>query len=222
MPKYTRICRPMRRCMDWRKCEYCAKTRQADLAWRGELLEKQFDTLFLSVLTPTDKTESAIQRIRANLLRKAFAPAGIWSVETGEKLGGLHLNIIAPQPVTRVFQDCQTWSQAITTGGRAAAAYINKRAGFPDRAEYSGNLTGSWSQIPDFFTVRHMPPVVVAASVEAALSNKHPEEYLRAALASREHAAPDKARTREDYRAIAIANLPNLYAALRNRQPGED
>lgn len=219
MPKYTRICRPMRRCMDWRNCEYCARSRQATMAWRAELLEKQFDTLFLSVLTPVDKTESAIHRIRSSLLRTAFAPAGIWSVETGEKVGGLHLNVIAPQPITRNFQDCATWSQAITTGARAAAAYINKQAGFPDRAEYSGHISGSWSRIPDFFTVRQMPPAVMAASAEAALSNKHPDEYLRAALASRENPPQKADLTREDYHRIARANLPNLYAALKNSPP---
>ena len=217
-----RICRPMRRCMDWRNCEICARARQATIAWRGELLQNQFDTLFLSVLKPVEKTQSAIQRVRAALLRSAFAPAGLWSVEEGEKAGGLHLNIIAPSPVDKLFRDCETWSQALTTSGRAAAAYINKRSGFPDPATYSGNLTGSWSRIPDLFTSRHMPPTIAAASAEAALSNKHPDEYLRAALASRERMEPEKELTRSQYAEIARRNLPNLYATLRNRQPGED
>ena len=208
--------------MDWRNCEICARARQATLAWRGELLEQQFDTLFLSVLKPVDKTAQAIQRVRAGLMRKAFAPAGIWSVEEGEKAGGLHLNVIAPQPVEHLFRDCETWSQVITTSGRAAAAYINKRSGFPDQVTYPGNLTGSWSKIPDFFTTRHMPATVMAASAEAALSNKHPEEYLRAAMASRERQQAGDQLTREQYADIARRNLPNLYTALRNRQPGED
>lgn len=208
--------------MDWRNCEYCARARQSTLAWRGEQLQNQFDTLFLSVLKPVDGTAAAIQRIRAAILRKAFAPAGIWSVEEGEKLGRLHLNILAPAPVPDILGDCETWSQAITTSGRAAAAYINKKSGFPDQATYSGNLTGSWTKIPDFFTVRHMPPTVMAASAEAALSNKHPEEYLRAAMASRERTAAESPKTRAEYHEIARRNLPNLYAILRNRQPGED
>ena len=61
----------MRRCMDWRNCEICARARQATLAWRGELLEQQFDTLFLSVLKPVDTTAQAIQRVRAGLMRCA-------------------------------------------------------------------------------------------------------------------------------------------------------
>lgn len=208
--------------MDWKNCELCARSRQATLAWRGEMLEKQFDTLFLSVLTPIDKTASAIQRIRAGLLRSNFAPAGVWSVESGEKCGGLHLNIIAPAPVTRLFRDCATWSQALTTSGRAAVAYINKREGFPERAEYAGNFTGSWSTIPAFFTSNRMPPVVMAASAEAALSNKHPEEYLRAAMASRERATAQKDLSREQYHQIARANLPNLYAALERSRQSSD
>lgn len=216
MPKYIRICRPMRRCMDWRNCEYCARSRQATLAFRGELLQNQFDTLFLSVLKPVEPTAQAIQRIRAAIMRKAFAPAGLWSVEVGEKMGGLHLNVLAPAPVPDALRDCHTWAEVITTSGRAAAAYINKRAGFPDQATYSGNLTGSWSKIPDLFTARHMPPTVIAASAEAALSNKHPDEYLRAALASREREQPQAERTRAEYAAIARANLPNLYAAIKS------
>lgn len=208
--------------MDWRNCEYCARARQSTLAWRGEQLQNQFDTLFLSVLKPVDGTAAAIQRIRAAILRKAFAPAGIWSVEEGEKLGRLHLNILAPAPAPDTLRDCETWSQAITTSGRAAAAYINKREGFPSQQTYSGNLTGSWSRIPGFFTVRQMPPTVMAASAEAALSNRHPEEYLRAAMASRERAAAEYPKTRAEYHEIARRNLPNLYAILRNRQPGED
>lgn len=208
--------------MDWRNCEYCARARQSTLAWRGEELQNQFDTLFLSVLKPVDSTAAAIQRIRAAILRKAFAPAGIWSVEQGEKLGRLHLNILAPAPAPDTLRDCETWSQAINTSGRAAAAYINKREGFPSQQTYSGNLTGSWSKIPDFFTVRHMPPTVMAASAEAALSNKHPDEYLRAALASREREQATKDLTREKYAAIARRNLPNLYAVMAGREPGED
>lgn len=222
MARIARICRPFRRCGNWRTCEICARVRQAHLAERGEALQNQFDTLFLSVLKPLDSTASAVQRIRAAILRRSFAPAGIWSVEQGKKLGRLHLNILAPAPVPDILRDCETWSQSITTSGRAAAAYINKKSGFPDQATYSGNLTGSWTKIPDFFTLRHMPPTVMAASAEAALSNKHPDEYLRAALASREREQQTAALTRADYAEIARRNLPNLYATLRNRQPGED
>lgn len=222
MARIARICRPFRRCGDWRQCEICARTRQATLAWRGEQLENQFDTLFLSIIKPIDGTAAAIQRVRAAILRKAFAPAGIWSVEEGEKLGRLHLNIIAPAPVADTLRDCSTWSQAITTSGRAAAAYIYKKSGFPDSATYSGNLAGSWTRIPDFFAQRGMPPTVQAASAEAALSNRHPEEYLRDAMASRERAQQAETLTREQYAAIARRNLPNLYATIAGRQPGED
>lgn len=174
------------------------------------------------MLKPHDKTAAAIHKIRAALLRQAFAPAGIWSVETGEKLGGLHLNIIAPAPAPAEMRHVETWSQAISTSARAAAAYINKPEGFPDRAEYSGNLTGSWGHIADILTARHMPATVQAASIEAALSKNGPDAYLRAALASAEQNTKNAELTREEYHAIARANLPNLYAALRTRQPGED
>lgn len=185
------------------------------MADRAEALEGQFDTLFMSVLKPHDKTEAAIHKIRAALLRRAFAPAGIWSVETGEKMGGLHLNIIAPTPINRAMRDCETWSEALTTTARAAAAYINKPEGFPNKAEYSGHLAGSWSKIADLFTSRHMPATIQAASAEAALSRHRPDHYLRAALASREREQPKRDQTRAEYQAIARANLPNLYAAIK-------
>lgn len=220
--RLTRICRPLRRCGQWRQCQYCAAARQKLIADRAEGLEQQFDTLFLSVIKPHDKTAAAIHKIRAALLRKAFAPAGLWSVETGEKCGGLHLNLIAPAPAPAIMRHAETWSQAISTSARAAAAYINKPDGFPDRAEYSGNLTGSWGHIADIATAAHMPATVQAASIEATLSKHSPEHYLRAAMASREAEQAITTMTREEYREIARRNLPNLYATLRNRQPGED
>lgn len=192
------------------------------MADRAEGLASQFDTLFLSVLVPVDKTEASIQRIRAALLRRAFAPAGIWSVETGGKMGGLHLNIIAPAPIDRELRDCRSWSAALTTTARAAAAYINKREGFPSRTEYSGHLAGSWTKIADLCTDSHMCPTVQAAAVEAALSQHGADHYLRAALASSEREQPKRDLSRGEYHDIARANLPNLYAVLHNRQPGED
>jgi hypothetical protein len=222
MKNIPRFCRPLRHCGDWRRCEHCARTRQATIANRAELLSNQFDTLFLSILVPVEKSARAIQRIRAALMRKAFAPAGLWTVETGEKLGGLHLNIIAPAPAPELLRDCSTWSQAIDTSARAAAAYISKQSGHPEPAEYSGHLYGTWSRVADIAIDPHMPPTVQAASAEAALSNKHPDAYLRAALASREQQRAEETLTREQYHAIARRNLPNLYAVIRGREPGED
>lgn len=211
----SRPCAPGRRCMDWRKCKYCAAVRQYQASEKAEKLDQSFDQLYLSVIIPETKTAAALQRIRAAILRRAFAPAGIWSVETGEKLGGLHLNIIAPAPVRDGLADCRTWAEALTTGARAAAAYINKPSGYPERAEYSGHLNGSWSRVPDFFTGRGIAPVVAAASAEAALSKATPTEYLRQALAAQAMHASTAPKTREEAHEIARRHLPNLYAAVR-------
>jgi len=204
--------------MNWRTCKYCAAVRQFHAAEKGQALDDSFDTLYLSVIKPHDKTAAALQRIRAAILRRAFAPTGIWSIETGEKLGGLHLNIIAPAPVAPLLRDCDTWAQAITTSGRAAAAYINKPSGYPDKAEYSGHLSGSWSRIPDFFVRRDMPATIQAASIESALSKREPAEYLRQALAAQAARTTSRPTTRAEAHEIARRNLPNLYAALQINQ----
>jgi len=200
--------------MLWRTCKYCAAVRQFKIADKAEILDNTFDQLYLSVIKPHDKTAAALQRIRAAILRRGFTSAGLWSIETGAKLGGLHLNIIAPAPVAPLLRGCETWAEVITTSGRAAAAYINKPSGFPERAEYGGNLTGSWSTIPGFFTGRQLPATVQAASIEAALSKHQPEDYLRQALAAQAFNQAHRPATREEFREVARRNLPNLYAAL--------
>lgn len=217
MQNIPRSCAPGRRCMDWRRCPYCAGVRQAQAADKAERLERQFPRLFLSVIKPIDNTGAAITRIRAAILRKAFAPAGIWSVESGEKAGGLHLNIIAPAPAPQLLRDSTTWAAALTTTARAAAAYINKPGSFPDREEYAGHLGGSWSRIPDLFADPHMPATVQAASFEYALAGKTPEHYARQAEKARQQATGAPTPTREEYQAIARRNLPALYAALASQ-----
>lgn len=201
--------------MDFLRCKYCAAVRQYQIANKAEALEREFPRLFLSVIKPMDKTGAAITKLRAALLRRQFAPAGLWSVESGEKLGGLHLNIIAPAAVIKSIQGADCWSEVLRTTARAAAAYINKPGSFPDRAEYSGNLTGSWSRIPDLFTARDMPATVQAASMEYALSGMPPEHFAAKAEASRNQPTSTPALTRDQYRQIAYNNLPNLYAALK-------
>lgn len=210
-----RSCAIGRRCMDWRKCKYCAGVRQFEASQKAEKLDDHFDSLYLSVLKPHDKTESGIHRIRAALLRRAFAPAGIWSVETGEKMGGLHLNVIAPAPIMKEISDCSTWSGLLNTTARAAAAYINKPDGYPEKAEYAGHLNGSWSRVAGFFCNDRMPATVQAASIEAALSKHQPEHYLRQALAARAYIEGNKPPSREEAREIARRMLPNLYAAIQ-------
>lgn len=199
---------------NYRLCPYCAAVRQKQIADKAQRLEHQFPKLFLSVIKPSDNTAKVIQHLRAALLRRAFAPAGLWSVESGEKLGGLHLNIIAPAPIVKAIQGCSTWSEAITTSARICAAYINKPGSFPDRAEYSGNITGSWSRIPDLFTDPKMPATVQAASLEAALSGRTPDHYLAEANISTNTTPENRNKTRAQFAEIARANLQNLYAAL--------
>jgi hypothetical protein len=208
--------------MNWRQCKYCAAVRQYQASEKADRLAESFDQLYLSVIIPETKTAAALQRIRAAILRRAFAPAGIWSVETGEKMGGLHLNIIAPAQVRDGLHGCHTWSQALTTSARAAAAYINKPSGYPERAEYGGHLNGSWAHVADFFHGRGITPVVAAASAEAALSKNLPVDYLRQALAAQAMHGSAAPKTRAEAHAIARRHLPNLYAITAGRQPAED
>jgi hypothetical protein len=98
---------------------------------------------------------ATIKADKARLLShlKTRTDGGIWTIETGQTVHGLHLNIVAGgnDPLTadalaeRWRVDADVWAEEVPNeDARNVAAYSAKQAGFPDREEYGGHLYGSF------------------------------------------------------------------------------
>lgn len=157
-------------CGNAHTCGRCARERQRRIADKAEALERDHGQLTLTVLRPALNTQDEIRRLRGSFLRRALAPAGIWTVETGSQFAGLHLNIISPLPAPAKWRNCETYSELIQTTARDAAAYISKRSGMPPREQYEGRLYGCFGQISNIIVSQRVAPIVAAAAVEMALS----------------------------------------------------
>ncbi len=163
-------CSDVNHCGNARTCERCARERQRRIADKAEALEKQYGQLTFTRLTPEKNTQDEIRRLRASFLRRALAPAGIWTVETGEKFKGLHLNILSPAPAPAKWRNCTTYSELLQTTARDAAAYIAKRSGMPAIEQFAGNLYGAFGQIGAILASQRANPLLQAAAIESALA----------------------------------------------------
>jgi len=163
-------CYGVNHCGNIRTCDRCAKARQKKIADAADRLEQQHGQLSLTVLVPAKNTQDEIKRLRASFLRRAVAPSGIWTVETGEKFGGLHLNILSPKPAPARWRAASTYSELVRCTAREAAAYIAKRSGMPPIEQYIGNLYGTFGQLFTLLSSGLMPPVVQAAAIEITLT----------------------------------------------------
>jgi len=209
----------------------------------AEDLEKRFGRLCYTVLKPRENTAAALKAVHASFMRRALAPAGIWTVETGELFGGLHLNILSPEPRAARWK-CVTYSELVQNSAREAGAYIAKRDGIPARQQYGGRLYGSWGQVGALLVSRSVPVVVQAAALEVVLGGGdmrneqeyQSDEYMRNAQKQGEwvegvdkrgfpvwrdgsgravRVPPQKVeRTKEEYREIAFRNLAKLRGGV--------
>jgi hypothetical protein len=156
---------------------------------------------------------AAIKALRASIIRRGIAPAGLWTVETGTKFGALHLNILSPKPHPLKIPYARTYSERIQACTRVAAAYISKQTGMPTPQQYAGHLYGTWGRIHDILTAPDAPPLVQGAALEHILTGKQgPTPPPPAPYCSFTNTTPPTL-TREQYAAIARRHLPNLYAA---------
>jgi len=169
----------------------------------------------LTVIKPNENTARSIRAARGALLRNHVAQAGLWTIETGEKFAGLHLNIISTKPTIPKIRGATSWSAQLETSARIAAAYIAKQSGMPDTHQFDGRLYGTFGAFADIVTGRQMPSVVVAASLQVAmrpvggpLTRSERREFA-------ELAARKEYRSAEEYREIARTHLPDIFAALR-------
>lgn len=164
-----RACSSRSRCENARECDICARARQQKIAGVAEAIEQQHGPLTMTVIRPEQNTAAAIEAVRASFMRRALAPAGIWTVETGELFGGLHLNILSPAPREARWRGCQTYSELLRTTARDAAAYIAKRSGMPTVEQYAGRLYGSFGKVGEILATQQRVPVVQAAMLEVAM-----------------------------------------------------
>jgi hypothetical protein len=165
-------CTPRNRCGNARTCDHCARARQRRLADQAEKLEQHHGQLTLTVLVPDANTLAAIHTLRASFLRRALAPAGIWTVEAGTEYAGLHLNILSPRPAPARWKNASTYSELVNTTAREAAAYIAKRSGMPPAEQYAGRLCGQFGQLLKYMTSDQAHPVVQAAAIESTINPK--------------------------------------------------
>lgn len=214
----TGTCTPLQPCHRWKHCDYCARLRQARIAELAASRCRHHEPTY-AVITGLDaRTVIDARKFHAGT-------GGMWTIEIGEKMHGLHANLIldASAPVT-AEQIASTlnrpssavWAQAITRADlRNVAAYISKRAGAPRWQEFDGRLYGTWGtwrgvgQIARDQT-RH--PAVTAAATELQLRQLgiQPPQPPTHPAAQLNDASSDP-KTLADYRAIAYRHL----AALR-------
>lgn len=205
------ICTPRNLCRQWRTCARCAAIRQAKAADYAEALEKTHGHLWLSVLKPDENTEHAIRALRAHMLRNTVAPAGLWSIETGSKYAGLHLNLLTPgRPFTDRLMKT-TWSAAINTTSRAAAAYITKQSGAPAETQYNGRLYGTFGNMADILTRQDMPLLISAAAIETIITPPQQRDINLGRNQRPTSPNNTKPKTPEDFKRIAATHLPHLW-----------
>lgn len=219
MPNNTTPCAPKQRCGNVRTCEHCARRRQQIAADKAQKMAFEHGQLWLSVFTPHQNQAQEIRRIRAALLRKGFANKGMWSVETGEKFGGLHLNTITTRPTFSQINNADTHIERIATTARAAAAYITKQKGMPSTTQFSGKLLGWWGQAGQFATTQDAPPIIQAAALNDLLDTPDGPRKFKFSGLEEQPLEPVPELSREQYQALARKHLAALYAASE-RRPG--
>jgi hypothetical protein len=223
----TKPCTGKHYCGHWRTCDRCARIRAARFADRAEYLEHRLGRLALAVAKPAANTATAIKHLRDKLVRAKLAPAGLWTIETGELYAGLHLNLLIPSEHLIRAETKVDYIETVRTSSRAAAAYICKRAGMPSSEQYNGRLQGEWGTVMQHLmngTSLQAAPSQAAAlqmalSAKRSIADFYKTDAELEALVIQSHAA-SKEKTRDEYAAIMRRNLAAVYLALNNRPQG--
>jgi hypothetical protein len=221
LPLERSDCRGERYCGKWRICERCARIRAARFADRAKYLEARHGRLLFLRTSPELNTESEMKKLRDRVMREKLAPAGVWTIETGELFAGLHLNILAPEAAIRRGSVGFEYAEPVRSSVRAAAAYICKRTGMPHPEQYSGRIMGEWGTITQMVMATKDRQAIAcqAAMVNRALGlEKAPEPawiyFSNKSKQLTKEPAPYVPKTREEYAEIARRNLSNIYAII--------
>lgn len=198
----------MRRCKKWKTCDQCAKVRQAQIATVAENGAESSKVITMAVIRTYSSAKLAKDKTAMIAKLKNTTDGGIWTVEQGEELGNLHINIITgtknginADVMAKVWQsgcktDADIWAQDVEKAGiRKIAAYIAKKRQFPQKNEYKGRFYGSWGDwktpLGALSGSKHAIPAAAALeqmlkSVDVELSpmskkESHKEKILRQA-----------------------------------------
>lgn len=221
--KYSIPCSPQTPCRQHRDCDYCAALRQRYIA---ELCQSRYRN---GVLTFATVTRLHGENIRiAQRLKPGYG--GLWSVEAGTEMGGMHINLLFESQhelfahdlaETCPIRDAEYWAKTVPAADiRNVAAYINKRTGMPYRMDYRGNLYGTWGTWRSARQVaqqQRVAPLLAAAGLEVEMNSLGIEPDSNVPSKYSTLSGTDQTTlTREQYREIALRNLPILRQMLKS------
>jgi hypothetical protein len=208
-------------CKKWRICERCAKIRAAQFADRAKDLEARHGKLIFARAKPEANNESAMRRLRDHVMRQKLAPAGLWSIESGELFAGLHLNILAPESVFKRGSPYIEYAEVVRSSARAVGAYMVKPSGMPPIEQYSGRLIGEWGTFTQMLMRSRDQSTITAraAMVERTLwqpwTHRGVTHFTKSLeLVEVDEPVQQQEKTREEYAEIARRNLSNIYATI--------
>jgi hypothetical protein len=220
-PAQRSDCRGAFFCGKWRICERCARIRAARFADRAQFLAARYGRLALARISPTENTESEMKKLRDRIVRQKLAPAGLWTIETGEQFLRLHLNLLLPDQYTQLCKGAFDYVEPVRSTPRAVAAYITDRRGMPSIQQYSGRLLGEWGSIAQHIMKstdpQHAP--VQAKLIEVTLWHKwHHRGVTHFTQTTEMVEQPDIVPRREksmlEYGEIARKHLSKLHSII--------
>lgn len=189
--------------------------RQQQAAHHADLLEHFFPHLWLSRLTPASNTGEALNKLKSSILREKLAPAGIWSIETGDELGKLHLNIISPRLRDSKIIPAGSYSEPINSRAAIVAAYITKRESIPQPQQYAGRCYGYFGQLLGAIKDQRTAPIVQAAIIQQQIISALPDIAAALPTPYLDRQAELEAAARDRHKGIARKHLATFYGALR-------
>lgn len=208
-------CRPGQHIGAWRSCDICAAARQKKIANLAEKLASGHSGLTLTVLKPSTNDARATAALRASIVRSKIAPAGIWTIETGTRFKGLHINILSQPIDAGKIQKNVCYSELILSSVRDVAAYISKRAGAPSIEQYAGNTFGNWGTIGDKMRTNDKTPIIQAATLEYNINPKNDTQHLNLPHQLPTPTQQQAELSRAEFHEIARRHLSNLYLFTR-------
>ena len=219
--QYSIPCSPATPCHKHRYCDYCAALRQRKIA---EIAATRHRGGIVTFATLTHLSGAAVAAAR----QLHPGQGGMWSVEAGTKMGGLHVNLLFESQHELFAEDiaaaaairgAEVWAKTVPAADlRNVAAYINKRAGMPRAHDYRGNLYGCWGA---WRSLRQVAQEQTLAPLLAAASHEDQLHRLGIEAATDPHCninlliePSERTLTRDEYRSIALQNLPILQQIL--------